>query len=298
MLQNQISPGEELLAYSGGTLPTLFLSKGVAVGLTNLRLIIQPIKKNNPDGDPWSIWLNYLESIELSGLFSRLKIKVTGGTLGINPNKGYWKKRGKQLAGVFSSISGSRSQETLDQARLKEQIEDFQELGLIQTALKVSQTADLEDKPDKDGELTLVEKLSNHQLALKVAAIFLFVNVLIAIFFSFFSMALALSGMFVSVVIDILIGVYLWRGQSNPWSGWAILRAGFGALVYGIAFASQGLYLDLMAQLSFCGAIILVLTSKNDRLGIYTAIGIYAIGYLGILAVTFILGLISAFTAF
>jgi hypothetical protein len=152
------------------------------------------------------------------------------------------------------------------------------------------------DKPEEIESYPVYQELKDQRFSYQVGAGFLLINVLAGFFFALLGIISGLPVLptiFVSAIIDILIGVNLWKGQVQPWAGWALVRAVLGAIIYGILYLGQGLYLDLFAQISFCGAIILVLTGTRDRLRAYTAIGIYTIGFLGIITVSFIYGLIS-----
>jgi hypothetical protein len=284
-LELQIDPGERLLAYSGGIMTGLISSSQLAVGLTNKRLILLPIKRGKVVDPVRTIWRPYLESIEFSGLFSRMRIKVTGSALSLNPNKPFWKKRTKQLNEILKAIPKF----SLDQNQIREQAKTMEELGLVNAALQIIQAAGIDEQPDQAGELSFQEKLKNSRFAHRAGAGFLFVNALLGL--------IAITG-FVSAAIDILIGVYLWQGKTKPWAGWAILRAALGAVLFGILFISEGDYLFMLAQLSLSGSVILALVSKYDRLGTYTAIGIYVIGFLGITTVTIILSVISLLSTY
>jgi hypothetical protein len=298
-LESHLKPGEVLLEYSGGTLPGLFTTKPFGVGLTNHRVILLPLKRGKAAGEAISIWREFLSAVEISGLFSRLKIMVPEGTLAINPNKPYWKKRARQLGAQFRSLPGPKIPEQADPSRIANQAQTFEDLGLIKSALEVIKSADSDQISPEEGELTILQKLKNRQFAYQVTAGFLFANVLMGFFFGLIGMVSGvpvMPSLFFSAVIDILIGVYLWRCQVQPWAGWAILRAAVGAVLYGIIFISQAMYLDLLAQLSFCGAIILALTGTEDRLRTYTSIGIFTIGYFLMIVITFVMGFISAFT--
>jgi len=293
LLETVLAPGEKLLAYSGGVLPGLFSNKPIAAGITTRRLMIQPLKKNIKNGPALTIWRKCIESIKFSSIGSRLVVKVPQGSLIIITNKSYWKTRAKKFPEQLRSMPLGQTLPWPTGSQLEAQINGFEELGLINSALAISKTS---PDPELGESSARFQKLTDQRFSYQVAAGFLLFNILIGLLFAFLGLISGipiLPSLFISAVIDLLIGLNLWKGQIQPWAGWALLRAGVGAVLYGILYISQGLYLDLLAQLSFCGAIILVLTGDRDRMRSYTAIGIYAIGFLGIITITFILGLLS-----
>jgi hypothetical protein len=290
LLESLLPPGEKLLAYSGGALPGVITTMPVAVGLTGKRLLLQRLKRGEASSGLLSIDRSAIESIQTSKLGGRLQIKLLRGNLTITPNKPYWKTRNKSLVELIRIIPRNQPGQKLP---LEDQLATLEKLGLINTALEICKNS---DKPEEIESYPVYQELKDQRFSYQVGAGFLLINVLAGFFFALLGIISGLPVLptiFVSAIIDILIGVNLWKGQVQPWAGWALVRAVLGAIIYGILYLGQGLYLDLFAQISFCGAIILVLTGTRDRLRAYTAIGIYTIGFLGIITVSFIYGLIS-----
>ncbi len=85
----------------------------------------------------------------------------------------------------------------------------------------------------------------------------------------------------------------LWRGRARQWETWAILRAVLGFIVFGLIVLVRGAILEFVMQAALCGSLVLVLTGESKRTRTWVAIGIYVIGYVGLLLLSFVIGFLK-----
>jgi hypothetical protein len=293
-LEAQLEPSEELLAYSGGVIVGIVSTRPIYFGLTVERFILLPLKRGKPSGQALSIWRENISSMRWSGIWDRLKIKLPKGEFSIACGKRYWKKRIKNLVEMHTEAPLPQHDDIMMNERRLQQAEVFQELGLIASAQAVSEG--VQSSPEIESTIPSPEILAEKRLALRVGAGFLFVNVGVLILLS----ALIAAGggslqpnLFISAIVDIIIGINLWRGQAHQWATWAIVRAVIGFIFFGIISLVQGAILDFLAQTAFCGSLVLVLTGNSNRNRTWVSIGIYVIGYLGVVLASFLVGFLA-----
>lgn len=297
-LEAQLEPGEELLAYSGGVIVGMISTEPVYLGLTAERLILLRWRCRKQSGQVLSIWRENINSMRWSGAWDRLKIKLPKGEFDIACGKRYWRKRAQGLVKAHTDVSIPQHDETTMNERRLRQIETFQELGLVASAQAVSGGIRPSFTSEEGSAIPSSEMLAERRLALRIGAGFLFVNVGVVILLS---ALVAMGGgsfqpnLFISAIIDVIIGIYLWRGQARQWATWAIIRAVLGFVFFGIMSLIQGAFLDFLAQAAFCGSVILVLTGESKRGRTWASIGIYAVGYLGVLVLSFVIAFVTSF---
>jgi hypothetical protein len=294
-LEAQLEPGEELLAYTGGAITGIVSTRPIYLGLTAERLILLSLKRGRPTGQIWNIWRENIVSLEWSGLWDRLKIRLPKDRLDIACGKRYWKKRARNLIESHLETPVPRHDAEIMMQRTLEQIEVFHELDLIASVEAMSEDV-RRANPEIELAVSSPEVLAEKRLALRVGAAFLFINAGIAVLFG----ALIVMGdgslepgLFVSIIIDLVIGINLWKGNARQWSNWAIIRAALGLIFYGIISLVGGAYLDFVAQAALCGSIILVLAGESKRGKTLASIGIYAIGFLGVILLSFVIGFLG-----
>jgi hypothetical protein len=277
------------------------------MGLTTDRLIMLPLKRGQPSGEPLSLLRETIKALTGSGwLQYRLQIKAPQDVLTV-VCAGRWVKRAKDLVSRFEAappppIASPAAQRSLRQAR------DFMGLGLLASAQQQFQEA-VTAAPALTTDPVAAElqtQLAETRLALRVGAGFSFGNIGVAVVI--FSL-LALLGqtqsigeifnvpLIFSLLIDFYIGLNLWQGKAQ-WRSWALLRAVLGLILYGFIALSQSDWFGLMTQAAFSGSYIILLTGKSARSRTWIAIGLYVFGYLGItfgfLLFSFLQGLLRA----
>ena len=296
-LKNQLMEGETLLAFSGGAVVREVSSQQAYCGLTDQRLILLPVRWGKPTGKVHNFWREYLESIVWAPVWSRLKIQLPAGVISIRPNKRRWKKRAREIEREFDRLPQPAVDPSRRQEHRVDQIEVFRKWGLIASAQGISEEVRLPAPSRGETAGSAAEALRKKRLALRVGAGFLFINVLMGLML--IPLMIILGEVWnpvalISAAIDVTIGIHLWRGQARQWSTWAIIRAALGLLIFGGGYLLNGLYLDFLAQASFCGALILVLAGESDRTRTLAAAGIYLVGFLGVVLGNLLLGFFGA----
>ena len=257
-------------------------------------LSILPLKRGKPSGQVLSIWRENIISMRWSGIWDRLKIKLPKGEFDIACGKRYWKKRVKGLVETHTELPIPQYDDTVTNERRLEQVKVFQELGLIASAQAMSEGVSL--PPEMESAVPSPEMLTEKRLALRVGAGFLFINTglmaLLAVLIVLAGGSVSPSNL-IAAVVDVIIGINLWRGRGNQWQGWAIARAALGLLVFGLTSLLQGAFLQFLGQVAFCGSLILVLTGESKRNRTWASIALY-VGHLGTLLLTLVIGFLNA----
>ncbi len=227
-------------------------------------------------------------SLNWSGLWNRLRIRLAKDTLDISSAGGYWKKRVEDLVNSHNQVPSPEPDSTLTSHKQLEQAKTFQDLGLVASAQYAIEKIQFTPPVQVPPEVHLANEIAEKWLALRVGAGFLLVNVGLTLF----AIAIIISkhgmlnpGLPISAVIDAAIGVNLWRGHVRQWAALAVFRAGAGLLLFGLMSLSRGDILGFVLQAAFCSSLILVLIGKGNRLKTWTAAGVFAISCLGILFV-------------
>ncbi len=302
-LEARLDPGEELLAYTRGI--------SYHIGLTAKRLIYLPLKwwgwGGKPSGKVFSIRRESIKSLEWSGLWARMRIGLPQDKMEIRFQGSRWKKRAKELVNLATQAALpppadmiTESQRHLQQAR------DFQGLGFMAPAQhELSEAIQIDPALSMDPSVASLRKqLVEARLALQVGSVFLFANIGLAILLAALVAIIGggqAAGEFLmgeggclagSLIIDLIIGVSLWQGRPQ-YRRLAILRAVLGFIIFGVGALAKGGFLELITQAAFCGSIILVLTGRSNHTRTWVAIGIYAIGYLGLVTLQFLIAIVA-----
>lgn len=303
-LEVHLDADEELLAYTSGDITGLTARKH-HIGLTAERLILLPLKRGAPSGQMYSIRRESVESLKWSGsLWPRLRIRLPKDNLNLSFRGGNWRRRARELTNVATQASPlPLTYSTTTSQRQLQQTRDFQGLGFFASAQHELSKA-LEANPALSMDPSVVSlqgQLAEAGLALRVGAGFLFANIGVMILVTALLVILGEeqplefwdSDLIGSLLFDLVIGISLWRGRTQ-WRPWAILRAVLGFILFGVLTLAEGGFFDLIMQAAISGSLILVLTGESKRSRTWAAIGIYAIGYLGLLGLSVLIGVVGA----
>ncbi len=215
----------------------------------------------------------------------------------------YWRRRAKEFTETHTQLPQPkipREPEELKN-RLIQQAQALHDLGFLRAANAEIEKLQRDPTHAADPETQrITHQFAEERLAIRVGAGFLFINVAIAAsLMGLFALCGLLSEapatllLVLPAIIDVLIGINLWKGTSRQWQGWAVLRAVLGIVFLGIALLGQGQTVDFITQTSYCAAIIIVLTGESSRKRTWLAVGVYSIGYLGVFVLSFIMSFIS-----
>ena len=303
-LKARLDTNEELLTYTRVNM-TALIARRHYVGLTNKRLILIRIKGGKPSDQVFSIGREFFESLGwTTGLWPRLRIMLPKDKLDLSVSGKVWKKRGKELDILATTASYTPVAESYKVAeRGLQQARDFLGLGFPASAQHVLTEA-LRARPalSMDPSVgSLQTELAERLLALRVGAGFLFAEV--GLFLLFGALEGLLGGveaigeyldydLFIALMFNLWLGFGFWMGRTR-WRGLAILRAILGILFIGLSAVPGVAYFDLISQVAWAGSLILVLTGKSRRSRTWIAVGIYIIGYLGIVALAIFLTIAS-----
>lgn len=291
-LETQLVTGEQLLAYTSGNVVGA-TAQPYHLGLTAERIILLPLKRGRPSGQASSLRREVIKSLTGSGwLQYRLRIKAPQDTLTL-VCAGRWVKRTKDLVSRFVAAPPPPLASPAAAARLSlQQAQDFMNLGLLASAQQQFQEA-VVATPALTADAAAAElqtQLTETRLALRVGAGFSFGNIGVALvifaLLALLGQTQSLAEIFnipliISLLIDFYIGINLWQGKAQ-WRGWALARAIFGLMLYGLIALSQSDWFSLITQAAFSGSFIILLTGKSARTRTWIAIGLYLLGYLGI----------------
>jgi hypothetical protein len=163
------------------------------------------------------------------------------------------------------------------------------ELGKLETAYSSESRSEIE---------ALSSQLSDKRFALKAAAGFLIGDATLSVLLSgLASVGIASPGSLLCSVafaplIDAYIAVNLWRGRIREGQSWAILFALLMLFFAASDYAAGGFLLDLVMRISFSLSLLLVVLGQPKRARTFAAIGIFAVGFVGL----FMLGLLAGVT--
>jgi hypothetical protein len=296
LLEAELNPGEELLAYTQSQTAGLITRKIHNLGLTTERLMIMRVRKDQPSGRVLNIRRNNVEKLSWSGVWATLKIKLGSDTLSFNCRKGYWKKRAKAMANTHSQMGipdASTNMILTSQERLQ-QAQDFQELGLLNSGKAELEKA-IQANPGlaTDSEVvSLRKKLVEQSLALRVGAGFFAITLLLLIVFALLG-SVWLNP--IGVILLIFTGYNLWRGNTS-WRWWGIFLGIINALIFSLGSWAAGGILEALSWAAFGAAVLIVLTGVSQRSRTWIAVGVYTFGHLGLLVLAFVIALITAVT--
>jgi hypothetical protein len=283
-LEAVLEPGEELLAFTGGAIAGAFRNEPVRLGLTPQRIILLPWKRREPKGEVIRLWREYVKSIQYSGAWDRLKLRFEGDTLTLQCGNPFWKRRAKELARLHGEMPTVPQMGAAGKERASQVAVVLQRLGLIAAAQGVLKGAG----PTADATGPHQQYLAEKRIALRVGAGFLLCNsallTISAIGLTLLKMPFSF-GTILSAVIDVIFGVNLWKGRTEQWTNWAIIRAVLGLALFGVPALVQGQMLEFIGQAAYSSALILVLAGKATRTKTYIAAAIYLVGFLGPLAI-------------
>lgn len=300
-LEGVLEPGEDLLAYTKGKILGMVSSTSVDVGLTPERLILLPAKYGKDQA--LSIWREYIDALKWSGAWDRLKIRVPRGAMDLASAGGRWKRRAGELVDIAQQLSAPVPNPALTAERQTQQVKAFRELEMVASAKAIMERSQL--PLDAESDAAVLEEVKEKRIAFRVGAVFLFVNIGLALLLNALVLVISVTqgeGLtspnscfsVIPIIIDLVIGINLWRGRGQQWASWAVIRAVLGMIVFGLMYLSQGAISDFLAQVAFCSSLILILTGKGRRAKMWVAIGIY-VAYLGIVFVSLIVAFLSPF---
>jgi hypothetical protein len=306
-LEARLNQGEQLAAYTTGKIFGV-TAPAYHIGLTGERLVLLPLKRGAPAAQAYGIRRDRVKSVKLkwSGLFSsRLEVKLPTDRLDFTIQGGPWRKQALSLAnGVTPPGSVPASDAFVTGSQHLQQAVDFQALGLTglaQAELRAAEQANIVLGAPPAALQSLKAQLAETRLASRVAAGFLFGHVglivLLTGFFAVFGGSVALSefwnlDVFVSVVVALWLGVQLWRGQRQ--ARLATIYAAFvGFVFFGVLPLLSGDWVSLISQAAFNGSLLLVLTGPSKHGRTWAALVLYAIGYWGVVALSFIIVVVA-----
>jgi len=304
VLETTLTPGERLQAYTSGSMTVEFFSKTYHLGLTMDRLILLPHKRGRQSGRVISIQRENIESLKWSGFGGSLRIKFGMDECQISISKRHWRRRAKSLVDLHNQLPQPNILLERDEkkSRIIQQAEAFHDLGFLRSA--IAEIEKLQPDPENavDPEVQRInQQFADERLAVRVGAGFLFINIGISVvlmgLFALCSLSESLATilLLIPAVIDIMIGINLWKGTSRQWQSWAVLRAVLSIPFYGFIFLSQGQILDFVIQTSLCASILIVLTGDSNRNRTWLAVGVFGIGFLGLVVLSLIAGFIHGF---
>lgn len=284
-LEERLEAGEELLAYTKGATSGFLSTRSIYLGLTPRRLLLLPLEYGKPSSQVLSICRESITSLRWSSLWSRLRVRLPRGELDISCSGGRWKRLVKELVDSHDETPIAQRDPSLRAQTQLEQAEALYELGLTASAQETIRQLELAGEFETSSA-ALGAKISERRLALRVGTGFLLANVGLAILFA----AITIVGngrvnpaLFISAIIDTAVGINLWRGRAHQWVALAVFRAVAGLVFFGLMSLFQGAILSLIAQTALCGSLVLVLAGKASRVKTLAAVGVYVVGYLGVL---------------
>jgi hypothetical protein len=287
-LEAALEPGELLLAYTNGN-HYASMNQPFHIGLTERRLLlVSASRRGRRAGQRFSIFHEAIQWVSWNPM-NPLTIQLPADRMVVRVPRS-WRKRTEGLVEAYDPESRpSNPGEGLTAEQQMQQTRDLQALGFLASAQHQFDEA-VRRNPvllTSSGEVAAMEEdLAESRLAMRVAAIFLFVGVAVSLCLNVLSLATAdpeaASGTtlsLISIAIDIGIGASLWRGRTR-WKVWAIWRAALGLLIYGGQALGAGLFVEALLEAAFSGALLLVLTGRSTRTRTVIAGGIYAVGFL------------------
>jgi len=305
-LESSLVAGESLLAYASGTQSMLLKSKPCHLGLTESRLIIiLPDQQSQAANPSVSIRREKIKSVSVRGgwsRYNRLEVKTVKDGLNLSVSGG-WKKRAKALARLVKEQPPTVSAgQVVTPESLLQEAQDFQTLGMIASAqVSLKQATNMNPAIGMDPSAEkLKTQLAEMRLAMRVGTGFLFGNLgvifLLSVCVVVGSQSLAnfldLATLW-TIGISVYFGVNLWMGKNEQRMNTV------GAVILGYVFTAlsalgSGNFIGLVTGVGFAGSIALVLTGNSSRTRTWIAIGIYAIGYLGVLTLTILIVFVAA----
>jgi hypothetical protein len=292
------------LSFARGDLPGL-LPRPHYIGLTPVRFIFLPLEKGKPVDRALSIGRQHVYSVNWrGGMRPKLRISLPKDVLDIGVRGTKRRQLGRAITDEWDGISEEPDEAIMDGDRL-EQARDLQTLGLAASAqyvLKQGRPSEAESKASVR-EVRLEEALAEALFAMRAAGGFLFADVflqlllvvLVMISTTLFRQPATQTNLeaeqIARIMISLWLGVGLWRGQSDR-RGWAILWAVASLLLFGLSSFLVNDYLGLVIQVVYSASIVLVLTGRSGRRRTLAAIGIYAVGYVGLPAVLLVLSIL------
>lgn len=285
-LEAKLETGEELLAYTSGAISGFLSARSIYLGLTPRRLLLLPLEYGKPSNQASSIWRENITSLKWSGLWSRLKVCFPKDELDIACSGRHWKSLARELIDSHNEAPIRQQGVPLTAQEQLEQVEAFRKLGLTASAQEMIQKLQLVPESETGSVALVLKEVVEKRLALRVGAGFLLINVGLAILFTAFIImgnGRVNPALLISAVIDVAVGINLWKGRAHQWVALAVFRAVLGLGFFGLISLFQGAVLSFIAQAAFCISLVLVLAGKGRRVKTLTAIAVYIIGYLGVL---------------
>lgn len=296
VLEAHLQTGETLLAYTKGQVAGV-VSVPYYLGLTEARLLLV---RPQASGQSFSIQRAQIRALNVTWAgFSadRLQVKCLNDTLLVNISGAVWRRRAQALAQVGGQTPPtSASLPTAPQSLVRQAL-DFQALGFLASAQQTLNDAiRLDPLLSQDAAVVPLQKqLAETRLAYRVATGFLFVYVglmaLLAALLMLMGEGLAEFGnlqTLISIGLALYFGVALWQGRSEQRLP-TILGVILGFVFTLLGNIAEFNVVSLITGLSFAGSIILVLTGQSNRRRTWLAVALYVFGYLGVLALAFLL---------
>jgi hypothetical protein len=305
ILTAHLKDGEQLLAFTQGAVVASF-ARNYWLGLSAERLILVELNRDGTGGRSLSLRREVIRSVKwLSGLFaSAIQIQLAKDLLRVSIRNN-WKDRARALADLAAGPAPPPGPLPVTPEQFEQQMHDLRQLGFLATAAQLAQDALQPGSPLSDHApvAAIKARLDDALLALRVAAGFLVTNLLVSAAINGLAALVdpqALSELcapsLVSALIDLAIAASLWRGQTQ-WKAFAIVRVVLGAVVYGVLNAGLGDYLSFIPNIALAVALVLALTGRGERRRIYAAAAVFGLGYLGGIALIFVVSLVWGFFA-
>jgi hypothetical protein len=303
-LEEHLAEGEEVLSFARGDLPG-FSARPHYLGLTSDRLIFLPIEKGAPGDKALSIGREHVHSIRWrGGLRPKLRITLPKDILDIGVRGTKRRQLGREMTDAWAGSEEDPVGEPGNEALL-EQARELQQLGLPASALYLLEQGRQggDTYQVSASQARLEEALASDLLAMRAAAGFFFADVALQILLVLLVMIASVltrqpaagsnleAEQIARVLISLWLGVGLWQGRSDR-RGWAILWAVAILLLVGVSSFLSGDVAGFLIQLVYSGSIALALAGRSSRKRTLAAIGIFAVGYVGLPAVLLLLSIL------
>lgn len=284
-LKTLMREGEELISFLVGKLATgnTFFSITYIVGISSQNLYFIPykngmtkIKESSKAYNPFILSNEFIKKIKFEPAFSKLAIFFEKDKIAFTLYGKHWKKKAKE----FSVISFENEIGVLTDTEFLENIEILdKELGFLKSILDAIEKY----RKDTPQVIEIFKRYKNRVLSQKVAASYLFSDVLLTIgilIFASYSIEFLFNKL-VFIIFNILIGVSLWRLNSKG-KQLIIIFASVSILFSIIGILADGFQLGLIFQMVYSGAIFITIIGTPSRKRILFGALIFYIGYLGV----------------
>lgn len=144
-----------------------------------------------------------------------------------------------------------------------------------------------------------VKKVETLKTPLRIGAGMLFVNAVLGAISVIFVLMTGNgtnleSGDLISPIVNVIIGVNLWRTKVN-WQKYTVWWAALGLILFGGAALVGGDIFSLVIQLGFSGSLILLLAGTPSKARTIASVALFFVLYVGALCLLFALSFLSGF---